>query len=313
MVSIDRLENTNIRVAHNLQTDFDHRTLELTLDNIATKRTSRRVLLRIKPDEDTPSPRDQFIGRMLSALSDYHPDPSTYLERVQTATKTAFLELSHDEECTQLQREVENATDPAVKKLKRKERNAYKAKVRREYFDNLLKEQVGTIRPWDVLSWTCPRPPPDYKEIVVLSGERLTVDRAWLHLNMKFQSATSHPIDYNYIDSLPQLEERDCPPISTLEITEALSDTSNTSAPGEDHITWEVLKMFTRSTGVRHLRDTFNTILDTGVWPECLKSADTVIIPKSGKDLSFVNGYRPIALFSTIAKLLEKILSNRLQ
>ncbi|KAF8647831.1 hypothetical protein AX16_006521 [Volvariella volvacea WC 439] len=298
LLSIDRLGDAEIEVAHDLQTDSDHRTLVLSLQHVTTERTTRRVLSRIKPDEDTPSPRDQFIGRMLAALSDYHPDPSTYLEKAQAATRAAFLELSHvpsitqhskrwwDGECTRLQRKVESAQDPSTKKLKRKERNVYEAMVRREYFDNLLKERVGTVRPWDVLSWTRPRPPPDYKEIVVPSGEKLTVDRAWPHLNAKFQAAASRPIDHGYIDSLPQYEERDCPPISALEITEALADTSNTSAPGENHITWE---------------------------PECLKSADTVIIPKPGKDLSSVNGYRPIALFSTIAKLMEKILSNRLQ
>ncbi|KAF8640160.1 hypothetical protein AX16_010254 [Volvariella volvacea WC 439] len=158
-----------------------------------------------------------------------------------------------------------------------------------------------------------PCPPPDYKEIVVPTGEKLTIDRAWPHLNAKFQAAAFRPIDHEYIDSLPQLDERDCPPISTLEITEALANTSNTSAPGEDHVTWEVLKMFARSSGMKHLQDTFNTILDTGVWPDCLKTADTVIISKPGKDLSSVSRYRPIALFSTIAKLMEKILSNRLQ
>ncbi|KAF8645410.1 hypothetical protein AX16_007834 [Volvariella volvacea WC 439] len=325
MISIDRLENTTIRVAHDLQTDSDHRTLELIIEGVRTERTSRRVLSQIKPDEDTPSPRDQLIGRMLSALSDYHPDLETYLEKAQSTIKKAFDELSHvpsigphskqwwDGECTRLQRAVESETDPTIKKLKRKECDAYEAKVRRDYFDNLLKEQVGIVRPWDVLSWTRPRPPLDYKELVVPSGEKLTVDRAWPHLNAKFQAAASCPIDYQYIDSLPQLEERDCPPISSLEITEALAGTTNTSAPGEDHITWEVLKMFARSAGVEHLRRTFNTILDTGIWPSCLKTADTVIIPKPGKDLSSVNGYRPIALFSTVAKLLEKILSNRLQ
>ncbi|KAF8647189.1 hypothetical protein AX16_006861 [Volvariella volvacea WC 439] len=325
MVSIDCLDDVSIKIAHEYQTDSDHRTLELTLENINTERTTRRILSRIKPDEDTPSPRDQFIGRMLEALSRFDPDPNAYLERAQSAIKTAFDELSHiptigphskqwwDGECTRLQRLVENETDPATKKLRRKERNAYEAKVRREYFDNLLKERVGTVRPWDVLSWTRPCPPPDYKEIIVPSGEKLTVDRAWPHLDAKFQSAASRPIDFVYIDSLPQHDERDCPPITPMKITEALSSTSNTSAPGEDHVTWEVLKMFARSAGIVHLQQTFNTILNTGIWPDCLKSANTVIIPKPGKDLSSVNGYRPIALFSTIAKLLEKIISNRLQ
>ncbi|KAF8644682.1 hypothetical protein AX16_008342, partial [Volvariella volvacea WC 439] len=126
MVSIDRLEDATIRVAHDLQMDSDHRTLELASP--------------LEPDEDTPSPRDQFIGRMLEALSDYHPNPTTYLEKAQATIKAAFQELSHipsisphlkqwwDGECTRLQWEVESEQDPATKKLKRKERNAYEAK-----------------------------------------------------------------------------------------------------------------------------------------------------------------------------------------
>ncbi|KAF8639406.1 hypothetical protein AX16_010319, partial [Volvariella volvacea WC 439] len=128
-----------------------------------------------------------------------------------------------------------------------------------------------------------------------------------------FQSAASRPINDEYLEGIPQLEEHDCRPISELEIREALAGTSNTSAPGEDHITWEALKIFTRTSGIQHLKDTFNSILDSGIWPTCLKSADTVIIPKPGKDLASVNRYRPIALFSTVAKLMEKVLLNRLQ
>ncbi|KAF8647419.1 hypothetical protein AX16_006721 [Volvariella volvacea WC 439] len=82
LVSIDRTDDAKIEVDHDLQTDSNHRTIQLILDRITTERTTRKVLSRIKPDEDTPSPRDQFVMRMVEALNNFHPDLSTYLELV---------------------------------------------------------------------------------------------------------------------------------------------------------------------------------------------------------------------------------------
>jgi len=70
-----------------------------------------------------------------------------------------------------------------------------------------------------------------------------------------------------------------------MEITQALQSTSNTSAPGPDHITWCLLKLaLSDPTVVDSLAFFFNQIFDSGVWPDALKMPTTVIIPKPNKD-----------------------------
>ena len=54
-----------------------------------------------------------------------------------------------------------------------------------------------------------------------------------------------------------------------------------------------------------------NLSIHLGVWPDALKKADIVPIHKSGKK-DTLNNYRPISLISNIAKILEKLIYNRL-
>jgi hypothetical protein len=47
-------------------------------------------------------------------------------------------------------------------------------------------------------------------------------------------------------------------------------------------------------------------------WPKQLKTAEIILIPKDGKDLTEPSSYRPISLLSVIAKLYERLLQDRL-
>lgn len=61
----------------------------------------------------------------------------------------------------------------------------------------------------------------------------------------------------------------------------------------------------------RVLSQIFNLVLETGVYPECLKVAKVVPIFKSGESWEPSN-YRPISTLSVFNKVLEKLLVNRL-
>jgi hypothetical protein len=55
----------------------------------------------------------------------------------------------------------------------------------------------------------------------------------------------------------------------------------------------------------------FNHILSFGYFPIAWKSAKVILFLKSGKPLSDTGSHRPISLFSTVSKLLERDVAHR--
>jgi hypothetical protein len=94
------------------------------------------------------------------------------------------------------------------------------------------------------------------------------------------------------------------------EVRQALSPTSNKSAPGPSGITYKLLKwMFEANPGL--IIATLNGALEHGTHP--WGTADVVVIPKPHKpDYSLAKAYRPISLLECTGKLLEKVVANRL-
>ncbi|KAF8870775.1 hypothetical protein BD779DRAFT_1388322, partial [Infundibulicybe gibba] len=118
----------------------------------------------------------------------------------------------------------------------------------------------------------------------------------------------------------PIWEERLFPPFSSVELDEALRPTSNSSAPGPDHVSWRILKLALgkgkkeRVMTVMALIRLFDACVLHGVFPDYFKETFSVIIPKPKKpDYALLKAYRPIALLNTLGKLLEKLIANRIQ
>jgi hypothetical protein len=57
----------------------------------------------------------------------------------------------------------------------------------------------------------------------------------------------------------------------------------------------------------------FNAIIKQKYWPSQLKTAETIMILKPGKNPNNVSSYRPISLLCIISKLLEKLLIIRIR
>ncbi|KDR65002.1 hypothetical protein GALMADRAFT_82424 [Galerina marginata CBS 339.88] len=88
------------------------------------------------------------------------------------------------------------------------------------------------------------------------------------------------------------------------------------SAPGPDHIGWDHLKRFVKKSSVT--AETFlriaNGCFQHSHWPSAFKESTSVIIPKPGKpSYATPKSFRPIVLLNTLGKLIEKMISNRIQ
>jgi hypothetical protein len=83
-------------------------------------------------------------------------------------------------------------------------------------------------------------------------------------------------------------------------------------APGIDLITGEILKNFKRKALVK-LTALINACIRLNYIPDALKTAEVIMIPQPGKNLSEVESYRPISLLPIMSKLFEKLILKRLK
>lgn len=95
------------------------------------------------------------------------------------------------------------------------------------------------------------------------------------------------------------------------EVVSALRKCRNRSAPGEDDISYRLLKECPIAL-LQSLATLYSKCLTVGYFPTHWKSAIGVMIPKPNKDPKIVTSYRPISLLSTTGKLFERILSTRM-
>ena len=107
-------------------------------------------------------------------------------------------------------------------------------------------------------------------------------------------------------DDHPMLRE-----ITVTEITKTLQKCKNRSAPGEDQISYLILKNLDREQ-LSHVALIYNSCLRTGYFPNAWKQAKVVMLPKPGKDLTKPTSYRPISLLPAMGKIFERIVASRL-
>lgn len=98
--------------------------------------------------------------------------------------------------------------------------------------------------------------------------------------------------------------------ITFHEVKEAIKNANNTS-PGEDKIK-TILYKHVPEKSLEIITKLFNIILTKGELPKLWKQTIIVPIPKPGKNPNSKNSYRPIALTSTLCKIMERILNDRM-
>jgi len=100
-------------------------------------------------------------------------------------------------------------------------------------------------------------------------------------------------------------------PFALHELQSAISKAKRNKAPGEDSIAYEMLQHLPKRA-LDVILQLYNNIWSAGSIPDAFKHAIILPIPKPSKNPHEPSSYRPICLNSTIEKIMERLITDRL-
>jgi len=132
---------------------------------------------------------------------------------------------------------------------------------------------------------------------------------------LSYNSAENRSINISFLSELSQVDIIEWPPFSKQEFRDTIVNCLSSLAPGPDHITWRHLKsLIANKRCLVKFIYIANACINLEYWPSHFKSTITIIIPKLSKNsYNSPKSFCPIVLLNTAGKLIEKVISTRLQ
>ena len=120
-----------------------------------------------------------------------------------------------DEECQKAYNEYQGDNSPETRRAFR----SVVRKTKREFFDERIKDISETHgRPWDLMSWIKERKNPP-SEAIQFNGEPChELGQLWGALHGTYNAANDRPIDASVLEPLEDLDVREWPVFSSLEL-----------------------------------------------------------------------------------------------
>ena len=181
----------------------------------------------------------------------------------------------------------------------------------KEKLDQIGDHKKNSHTLWNTINYLRGKKPPSQSNAIIAFGDKsaVTPQQKATAFNKQFVNTVKHVTKNSNrkIDKHTKSLVTNPIHITSFQVSEAISNSSNNNSTGPDHINIRHLKHL-GPLAFQYLTELLNLALNFNIIPQIWKLAKIIPIPKPSKDLCLGTSYRPISLLAPISKTLEKVL-----